>query len=123
MDKDKEELIETMVNNLDISQKEALELIEYDKMVDKTPDNKQALEYDLTIEQQKEIKQYKNTKKGATGKQTNRKANDDKLYLMEVLENALRTAGIEIEIENKERIIMLEYHGNKYSVTLAQKRK
>lgn len=120
---DKEELIEKMVNNLDISQKEALELIEYDKQVEKTPDNKQALEYDLTKEQQKAIKSYKNTAKGATGKQTNRKVNNDKLYIMEVLENALKAEGVEIEIENKERIIMLEYNGNKYSVTLAQKRK
>ena len=120
---DKEELIEKMIENLDISYKEALELVEYDKQVDKTPDNKQALEYDLTKEQQKAIKSYKNTAKGATGKQTNRKANNDKLYIMEVLENALKAEGVEIEIENKERIIMLEYNGNKYSVTLAQKRK
>lgn len=120
---DNDELIEKMIDNLEISQQEALELIEYDKLVDKTPDNKQALPYDLTKEQQKEIKQYKNTAKGATGKQSNRKANNDKLYLMELLENALKAEGVKIEIENKERIIMLEYNGNKYSVTLAQKRK
>lgn len=123
MKETKEEIIENMIDKLEISIEEANELYEYDKQVDKTPDNKQALEYDLTVEQVKDIKKYKNTKKGATGKQANRKANNDKLFIMEVLQKALQDNGIAFEIENKERILLAEYNGNKYSITLAQKRK
>lgn len=119
---EEENKIENLIDKLECSYMEAKDILQWDKEVDKTADTKEGNKGVLPKEKQKDIKQYKNTKKGATGKQSNRKADNDKLYIMEIIEKAMQENGIKYEIENKERILVLELNGAKFSVTLAKKR-
>lgn len=127
-DKKHEEQKRKIMDLLDCSEEEAEDVMKWDKVIDqggRTP-------YDLSPEAEKEAKKYANSreKKKPTVydfKKRERKSNPTKgsiiaelaHFLAENSENACEN----VEITNKERQIAFSISGNKYELTLVQKRK
>ena len=120
-----EEKIKNLMVNLDISREEALEVLAYDKEVDKMT-VKQA-ESDLSDEQKKASKNARITHcADAYGKKRKieRKADDTKSKLMSVLQNALMTFGVDdLDVVNAERELTFSLDGRKFKVVLSAPRK
>ena len=123
------EQIKNLMRSLQISEAEAREIIEYDKAVDKAKP-KEKLKYDITDEQEKETRKYRQAERKHTVydfSKRERKPNILKGNLIQLLFNFLSTQ-TEYEIENceitnKERMICFECDGEKFDLTLVQKRK
>lgn len=119
--------IEKLMKNLDLSYEEAKQLLEDDKAVDKM--SSAEVNADLTAEQKKVIKQScgTGTKKVAPNGKTKtveRKANQDKLDLIETLTKALAESGCEeIEITNAEREFSFHFNEVKYKIVMSVPRK
>ena len=116
---------ETIMRVLEVSEKEADEILAYDNAVDKGLKT----QYDFTKEQEKETRKYRQAdRKPTTYKFTKRerKPNATKGGLIQELYNFLTTgSGFEIincEITNKERQIAFGVGENKFEITLVQKR-
>lgn len=126
-DKKHEEQKRKIMDLLDCSEEEAEDVLKWDKVIDqggRTP-------YDLSPEAEKEAKKYANSreKKKPTVydfKKRERKSNPTKgaiiaelaQFLTENSENACEN----VEITNKERQIAFSVSGNRYELTLVQKR-
>ena len=126
-DKKHEEQKRKIMDLLDCSEEEAEDVLKWDKVIDqggRTP-------YDLSPEAEKEAKKYANSreKKKPTVydfKNRERKSNPTKgaiiaelaQFLTENSENACEN----VEITNKERQIAFSVSGNRYELTLVQKR-
>ena len=117
---------EKLMRILNVTAEEAEEIIAYDKAVDqgkKTP-------YDITSEQEKQTRKYRQASRKPTvydfTKKRERKPNATKGGLIQELYNFLTTgSGFEIincEITNKERQIAFGVGENKFELTLVQKR-
>ena len=119
---------EEIMQALGVSEEEALEIIEFDKAVDRG----ERTEYDLDPEKEKEAKKMANVKNHRTTGVYNlnkreRKANPTKAsiiaeiaqFLAENSENACEN----VNITNKERQIAFRIGENDYELTLVQKRK
>ena len=119
---------EAIMKALGVSEQEALEIIEFDKAVDRG----ERTEYDLDPEKEKEAKKMANVKNHRTTGVYNlnkreRKANPTKAsiiaeiaqFLAENSENACEN----VNITNKERQIAFRIGENDYELTLVQKRK
>lgn len=126
---DEEKRIDEIVDALGCSIKEAEDIVAYDKKVDKAK-AKDRLEHDLTLEQEKKAKKYANVtehKKPTVYKfdKRERKANLTKAELIEFIKNALNDyAELQnLTVTNKERQIAFELSGEKFELTLVQKRK
>jgi hypothetical protein len=111
---------------LNVSADEAETILREDKEIDQGKKK----DFDLTPEQEKISKQYTKTherKKPITfdRKPRERKVNTIKLELITYLNNCLlEFFGTEnVTIINKERLISFEHEGEKYELTLVQKRK
>ena len=122
MVKDTEQLHRIM-ENLQCSEAEAAEILEYDKAVErgeKTP-------HDLTPAQNKVAQSYART---GTRKPTvykfekkDRKPNEPKRELIEMLAAALTQSAESLEITNPERQIDFSFNGTKYRIVLSAPRK
>lgn len=116
-----EEKIKKLMKSLDISREEALELINDDEKIDKG----QKL-FEQTAEQKKATKKYSSVSKAvnAYGKSVtrNRKADDDKRYLINVLAESLGQLEINHEVTNIEREINLVYNDRKFKIVLSAPR-
>ena len=119
---------EAIMKALGVSEQEALEIIEFDKAVDRG----ERTEYDLDPDKEKEAKKMANVKNHRTTGVYNlnkreRKANPTKAsiiaeiaqFLAENSENACEN----VNITNKERQIAFRIGENDYELTLVQKRK
>lgn len=117
---------ETIMRVLEVSSQEADEILAYDKAVEqglKTP-------YDLTAEQEKETRKYRQAGRKLTvynwQKKRERKPNATKGGLIEELFNFLsKNSDFEIEnceITNAERQIAFSVGENNFELTLVQKR-
>jgi hypothetical protein len=119
---------EEIMKALGVSEQEALEIIEFDKAVDRG----ERTQYDLDPEKEKEAKKMANVKNHRTTGVYNlnkreRKANPTKAsiiaeiaqFLAENSENACEN----VNITNKERQIAFRIGENDYELTLVQKRK
>ena len=119
---------EEIMQALGVSEEEALEIIEFDKAVDRG----ERTEYDLDPDKEKEAKKMANVKNHRTTGVYNlnkreRKANPTKAsiiaeiaqFLAENSENACEN----VNITNKERQIAFRIGENDYELTLVQKRK
>lgn len=117
---------ETIMRVLEVSSQEADEILAYDKAVEqglKTP-------YDLTAEQEKETRKYRQAGRKPTvynwQKKRERKPNATKGGLIEELFNFLsKNSDFEIEnceITNAERQIAFSVGENNFELTLVQKR-
>lgn len=116
---------ERIMRVLDVSEKEANEILAYDNAVDKGLKT----QYDFTKEQEKETRKYRQADRKPTAykfTKRERKPNATKGGLIQELYNFLTTgSGFEIincEITNKERQIAFGVGENKFEITLVQKR-
>lgn len=118
---------ERIMNILGVDAAEADEILAYDKMVDQN----KPTPYDLTKEQEKEVKKYRQAdRKPFIPKLTKRerKPNATKGGLISELFSFLNSENISfetknVEITNKERQIKFEIGSDVFELTLVQKRK
>lgn len=128
MAKDQTEQITKLMRILGISEEEAKDVIACDKAIDKG----EKMPFDLTAEQEKEVKKLKNcgTRKASPipqNKPKARKENTTKSGMIKAL-FAFLTEKSDIPCENvaitnTERMIAFEINGEKYELTLIAKRK
>lgn len=116
---EEEQKLDKLVENCDLSISEALEVIYADREVDNTGDTAGNIGT-LTKEQEKTIKQYKNDAEKIRGKQTKRKPNDDKRFLISLLAEVFNNQGIDCTVDHPERIILINYNNTEYKVTLGK---
>lgn len=123
--------IDNLMRSLKISEAEARELLEYDEEVDHAK-SKQKLKYDLTDEQEKATRKWRQADRKPTvynfdTSKRERKPNVLKGELIKALFDFLNeNTELSIEncvISNKERMICFESGGEKFDLTLIQKRK
>lgn len=113
-----------IMQNLGVDEKTALEIIEFDKQVDKG-----IIKDDLTAEQKKVVKKYTNVARGvnAYGKEQSRtiKADEPKQYIIELINTALNNDNMisDVEIINKQKTIMFKIGDDTYEIDLKRKRK
>ena len=122
MSKDSEQL-QRIISGLKCSEAEAVEILQYDKAVDhneKTP-------YDLSPKQNKVAQSYTHA---GTRKPTiynfskrERKPNEPKQFLIDLLKNALTPEVENCEVTNAERQLDFTYGGVKYRIVLSAPRK
>lgn len=119
-----EQQIKKLMENLDITREEAIDIIETDKAIDKG----ERL-FELTSEQKKAEKKARvttSTKVDAYGKKTTKekKVNNEKLEIIEILQNALAENGCEIgQVTNAEREFEFKKSDVKYKIVLSVPRK
>lgn len=120
------EQIAKMMKNLGISEAEAIELVEYDKKVDKGLKT----EYDLSKEQEKVAKKFANVTehKTSTAKTPRKvKENPEKetfiANLCKILSESEDFQCENVEITNKSREICFKIGENAYKLTLVASRK
>ena len=113
---EKEKAIRIYMKNLNLSRKEA-EQMWTDEQEDNFPE--------LTAEQKAVVKEMTQAdrKKETTPRKRERKADENKRFLMNRLYDGLYACAEKIEITNLEREIELIYEGEKYKVVLMKPRK
>jgi hypothetical protein len=125
-----EDKVEVLMKNLDVSEEEAREIIEYDKAVDKM--SMTEVDSDLTPEQKEALKKYKNVATKTTAKKPfvpkldkrPRKENGTKRGIIEDIFNALNEKGYEnLTIVKAEKEISFDMGGDNYSISLICHRK
>lgn len=116
-----EEKIQDLMRKLDISREDAIEIIKDDEMIDKG-----AKLFEQTNEQKKASKKYTNVAKAvnAYGKTVtrNRKVDDDKRKLINILAESLAQLDIDHDVKNVEREINLIYNNRKFKIVLSAPR-
>lgn len=121
-----EQLVAKYMKSLEISREEAIELIRSDEEVDRMTSSKE-INSDLTDEQKKATKQARQADRKPTVykfEKKERKANNSKRELIEVLRKAVNeNGGTDVDVTNIEREIVFKYDGVKYKVVLSQPRK
>lgn len=115
---------EKLMRLLGCSEAEADDIIASDKAIDKG----EKVDFDLTPEQQKEVKKYRAVGTRKTNKtqpsERKRKENPTKATVIAEIAQFLIENGYEsVEITNKERQIAFKVGENAYEFTLVQKRK
>lgn len=115
---------EKLVRLLGCSEAEADDIIASDKAIDKG----EKVDFDLTPEQQKEVKKYRAVGTRKTDKtqpsERKRKENPTKATVIAEIAQFLSENSYEmVEITNKERQIAFKVGENAYELTLVQKRK
>ena len=124
-----EKRIAELMQTLDLTREEAIELIQEDEKVDKM--TVKETESDLTAEQKQAIKKAKGGAKAvdAFGKKrvVERKADEDKRTLISLLYSTLHSADDpsceNIEITNPERQIDFKMNGRRFRLVLSAPRK
>lgn len=109
------------------TKEELEELKEYDKMVDRAKAS-DILPYDLNKEQKQiarsmtQADRDKTTKTVYNFNKRERKANDDKRFLIKLMKNAFEEVA-EVVVNNPEREVEFTYNDKKYKVVLSAPRK
>lgn len=123
-----EQKIAEMMKLLDLNRDEAIELINEDKEVDRM--TVKEAESDLTAEQKKAIKKIKGGAKSikavnAYGKTVTRerKADETKRELINILQESLKTISEKLEVTNVERQIDFLVKNRKFRIVLSAPRK
>ena len=113
--------VKQLMETLDLTEEQALELIESDKEIDKG-----AKLFELTPEQEKASKKARatGTRTQTTPTKRERKADLDKQFLISILYKALadNTNDAVVDITNPERQIDFEHNGRKFRVVLSAPR-
>lgn len=109
---------------LGLSESEALQVLEDDKKIDRG----EKMPFDLTPQQEKETRQYRQADRKPFVpdlKPRERKPNDEKRHLMHLLEIAIgyNPDVSEYELTNPERQLDFTYNGTKYRIVLSAPRK
>ena len=111
--------IEAM-KKLGMSEAEIVEVLEADKRIDKGEKL-----FELTAEQEREAKKVRNVGRAPTAykfTKRERKPDQDKADLLNVLFSAVLPVCDTYEITNGEREFLFTYHGKKYKVVLSAPR-
>ena len=123
-----EKRIAELMKVLDLTREEAIELIQEDEKVDKM--TVKETESDLTAEQKQAIKKVKGGAKAvdAFGKKriVERKADDDKRFLIQILKDVLLQNDdiiTDIDVTNIEREINFKMNDRKFKIVLSAPRK
>lgn len=123
-----EKRIAELMKVLDLTREEAIELIQEDEKVDKM--TVKETESDLTAEQKQAIKKVKGGAKAvdAFGKKriVERKADDDKRFLIQILKDVLLQNDdiiTGIDVTNIEREINFKMNDRKFKIVLSAPRK
>lgn len=116
------EKIQSLMKKLDISEVEAREILAYDEDVDKG----KKTEFDLTPEQEKSTRKYRQAERKQTAynfTKRERKPDLEKRQIIEEIANFLSEKdGFDVSIIKKEREISLIVGSNDYSITLIKHR-
>lgn len=116
------EKIQSLMKKLDISEAEAREILAYDEDVDKG----KKTEFDLTPEQEKSTRKYRQAERKQTAynfTKRERKPDLEKRQIIEEIANFLSEKdGFDVSIIKKEREISLIVGSNDYSITLIKHR-
>lgn len=116
------EKIQSLMKKLDISEAEAREILAYDEDVDKG----KKTEFDLTPEQEKSTRKYRQAERKQTAynfTKRERKPDLEKRQIIEEIANFLSEKdGFDVSIIKKEREISLIIGSNDYSITLIKHR-
>ena len=119
----REELIQKHIDLLGCSYAEAAQIVADDELIDKGG----RCDWEPTVEEEKAMR--KATKlvaeraKRTTPAKREKKENGPKRELIAMLAEALAANGVDASVTNVERVIAFEYAGEKFEVTLTQKRK
>lgn len=118
----REELIQKHIDLLGCSYAEAAQIVADDELIDKGG----RCDWEPTVEEEKAMRKatklVADRKKPAAVKRE-KKENVPKRELIAMLAEALAANGVAASITNVERVITFEYAGEKFEVTLTQKRK
>ena len=112
--------IEKLMSALGCTEQEAVEIIEYDKAIDRGADP-----FPLSAEQKKAEKQMRQADRKPTVykfDKRERKANADKAFLIDLFSESLSPHAVDIEIVNAEREIVFHHNGTKYKIVLSAPR-
>lgn len=116
------EKIQSLMKKLDISEAEAREILAYDEDVDKG----KKTEFDLTPEQEKSTRKYRQAERKQTAynfTKRERKPDLEKRQIIEEIANFLSEKdGFDVSIIKEEREISLIIGSNDYSITLIKHR-
>lgn len=116
------EKIQSLMKKLDISEVEAREILAYDEDVDKG----KKTEFDLTPEQEKSTRKYRQAERKQTAynfTKRERKPDLEKRQIIEEIANFLSEKdGFDVSIIKEEREISLIIGSNDYSITLIKHR-
>lgn len=114
--------VQKLMKTLDISEAEAREILAYDEDVDKG----KKTEFDLTPEQEKNTRKYRQAERKQTAynfTKRERKPDLEKRQIIEEIANFLSEKnGFDVSIIKKEREISLIVGSNDYSITLIKHR-
>ena len=116
-----ENRIEQMMKTLDCTREEALQVLEDDKKIDKGEKL-----FQLSAELEKGAKKARQADRKVTVydfKTRQRKADNDKAELVEIIAESLRQLEIIPTVTNKEREMEFVYNGRKFKVVLSAPRK
>ena len=121
-----EQRIIHLIKTLDLTREEAIELINEDKKIDRMKSLKE-VKSDLTADQQKASKKYSqgDRKKPITfdNKPRERKADEQKVGLIETLMSTLETEGATNIVKTKEGQIDFMHNNRKMRIVLSAPRK
>ena len=118
-----------IMQSLKCSEAEAEEILAYDNKVEKSK-SKERLQYDLSAEQEKETRKYRQAERKPTVYDFSKRERKPNVLKGEIISELFKflnentQLSIEnCEISNKERMICFESGGEKFDLTLVQKRK
>ena len=112
--------VEFLMQKLGISKEDAEQLIKDDAEIDKGADL-----FPLTKEQQQASKKARQVAKAPTVYNFNkreRKVDNDKRFLIEILKSSLENKADALEVTNAEREIIFNFNGKKYKIVLSAPR-
>lgn len=114
-----EKKIQNLMRTLDISQQEAMEIIADDEKID----NGEKL-FELTAEQEKNARKARQVARGVSDKpiKRERKPDNTKRELIEILKTAVSTVDDNLEVTNIEREIIFHYQNRKFKIVLSAPR-
>lgn len=116
-----EKRIAELMRLLDISREDAIDVIKSDEEIDRG-----AKLFELTADQKKAEKQMRTTTSvNAYGRKVTRtkKSDNDKAFLISILEKAIAENAENVVVTNAEREINFSYDGRKFKVVLSAPRK
>lgn len=117
-----EDRILQLMATLDLTREEAIELLEDDKKID----HNERMPFDLTKEQEKNVKKLKNVARtvDAYGKARTRtvKEDTDKLFLIKQIADTLSPLTEILTVDNPQREINFKYNNRKFKIILSAPR-
>lgn len=126
MAKPTREHVKKLMEKLDLTEEEALELIASDDEVDHMKTSE--VNADLTDAQRQASKKARSSGKTTVGKTKvvrEKKVDDDKVFLVKSFQNLLENLDNteNVNVENDQKIITFTYNGRKFKIDLSAPRK